>query len=86
MQAQDELYTMLGLTNPERPLRRSLSFSMLPEQSPGIPGQPLLSPKYSSGRGNSWRSSLPGDTALAETYNAMAADVSDFCLLSVEST
>ncbi|KDR77312.1 hypothetical protein GALMADRAFT_246668 [Galerina marginata CBS 339.88] len=79
-QAQDELYAMLGLTNPERSLRRSLSFSMPSEQSPsGTAGHgPLLSPNRLPGRNNSWqhsrRSSLPGDTALAETYNAMAAD------------
>ncbi|KAF8902621.1 hypothetical protein CPB84DRAFT_1961567 [Gymnopilus junonius] len=74
IQAQDELYAILGLNNPERPLRRSLSFSMLTEQPPGMPRQPLLSPKHSSMSSRDRRSSLPGDNALAETYNAMAAD------------
>jgi len=79
---------MLGLANPERPLRRSFSVGMLsggllPTGTSGhFPSATLSRPTEHT---NSWRrSSLPGGDALAETYNAMAADVrsvlSFFCL------
>ncbi|PPQ92532.1 hypothetical protein CVT25_010365 [Psilocybe cyanescens] len=77
VQAQDELYAMLGLVNPERTIRRSLSFSMLQGNSPSTASAqpPTLRPNPPANSTNSWRrSSLPGDDALAETYNAMAAD------------
>jgi len=80
--AQDELYALLGIANPERSLRRSLSASVL--KSPPLPGsgqrsrQSNLMPPMSrtpddaplSGR----RSSLPANSHLAEVYNAMQAD------------
>ncbi|KAF4612871.1 hypothetical protein D9613_011176 [Agrocybe pediades] len=78
VQAQDELYAMLGLSNPERPLRRSFSVGMLsaglsPSVNGHFPSATLSRP--GAERSNSWRrSSLPGGDALAETYNAMAAD------------
>lgn len=75
--AQDDLYAMLGLINPERPLRRSSSASALgsPSQSGSdrLARPPNLMPSddgYSSFR----RSSLPPDSQLAEVYNAMEAD------------
>jgi len=70
---------MLGLSNPERVLRRSRSMN-LPLQSPPATsaGQvtlhpPILHPEFVAA---SRRSSLPPDSTLAETYNAMTADVS----------
>ncbi|KAF8809618.1 hypothetical protein BYT27DRAFT_7135848 [Phlegmacium glaucopus] len=69
--AQDELYAMLGILNPERSLHRTRS-----ECGPGSPAAAatsrLRSPQFGE---NSWRrSSLPGALSLTEAYNVMAAD------------
>lgn len=69
-QAQDELYSMLGILNPERPLNRSRS-----ETSP-------RSPRFRSSRSTDnsitrrRRSSLPEALSLTEAYHVMAADAS----------
>ena len=78
--AQDDLYAMLGIKNPECRLRRSLSASAL--RSPSLGGSdrlarpPNLIPPSDDGHSSWRRSSLPPDSQLAEVYNAMEADVS----------
>jgi len=61
--AQDELYALLGITNPEHPLHRSRSLS-----SAGF-----LSPRSAEGlRSRRRRSSLPGASSLTEAHSVMA--------------
>ncbi|KAJ3515608.1 hypothetical protein NLJ89_g1656 [Agrocybe chaxingu] len=74
-EAQDELYAMLGITNPDRRLRRSRSAAGLLLSPPPVTAGPstLLNVRPSD-INPSRRSSLPGDSTLAEAYNAMAAD------------
>ncbi|KAF8955059.1 hypothetical protein BDZ97DRAFT_1861760 [Flammula alnicola] len=77
VEAQDELYAMLGISNPERPLRRSRSFTVLSAGSSAAASAqhaflPSVRPPDTP---SSWRrSSLPGNSTLAEAYNTMAAD------------
>ncbi|CAA7269931.1 unnamed protein product [Cyclocybe aegerita] len=70
-EAQDELYAMLGITNPDRRLRRSRSAAGLLLSPPPVTALLNVRP---SDINPSRRSSLPGDSSLAEAYNAMAAD------------
>jgi hypothetical protein len=76
--AQDDLYAMLGIKNPERRLGRSSSASAL--RSPSLGGSDRLTrpPNLMPSDDHfSWRrSSLPPDSQLAEVYNAMEVDVS----------
>jgi len=84
--AQDELYAMLGLSNPERYLRRSRSWNALPIPIPLPPGSSrpadgLLSndslyppPPSRTLSSSSRRSSLPPDATLAQVSSAMDAD------------
>lgn len=77
--AQEELYAMLGITNPDRTLRRSLSFSMASGTSPsaGAIHTSHLPPMRSPRRNSVFRrASLPGNTMMSDAYQAMAADVS----------
>lgn len=69
-QAEEELYSMLGLRAPD-PLRRSHSMvGHLP--SAGLSPPPVLSPPV--GASLFRRSSLPGGATLVEAQNAMTAD------------
>ena len=79
--AQDELYAMLGLTNPERHLRRSRSWNGLSISSPPVSsfpgsGDPLSNNSLHPQRAlASRRSSLPPDSTLAQVSSALDADV-----------
>lgn len=86
IQAQDELYAMLGLAAPESSLHRSRSWIGLNPSSPREPISPNrrrsgflpsdgVQPR-SDGLALARRSSLPLDSTLAQVSNAMAADVS----------
>ena len=80
IEAQDELYAMLGLKIPERLPRRSRSVSIMSGGSSAAPSSAhhafLHVPRLPDTPSSYRRSSLPGDSTLAEAYNAMAADVS----------
>ena len=79
--AQDELYAMLGLTNPERHLRRSRSWNGLSIPSPPVVssspgGDPVSNNSLHAQRAlASRRSSLPPDSTLAQVSSALDADV-----------
>ena len=77
-QAQDELYAMLGILNPEQQRSSSLHYRSRSESSPGSPATShfFLSPRSAEGSSFSRRSSLPSALSLTEAYNVMAADVS----------
>ena len=76
IQAQDELYTMLGLSAPGTGLQRSRSWTSLSASSPQDSDCPSLRHSLTLHPQSERRNSLPADSALAQVSNAMAADVS----------
>ncbi|KAF9485730.1 hypothetical protein BDN70DRAFT_539768 [Pholiota conissans] len=81
IEAQDELYAMLGIKNPERPRRsRSNTISIMSGPSTAAHSSsqhafpPMVRAPDTPASMTFRRSSLPGDSTLAEAYNAMAAD------------
>jgi hypothetical protein len=80
VQAQDDLYNMLGITFTEREFRRSRSATDLLGDyeiaASARPHSPRSRPPGSAGR----RSSFPGEPALAEAHNTLNVDVGFFSL------
>ena len=80
VQAQEDLYNMLGITYTERGFRRSRSATDLlgdyESAASARPRTPRSRPPGSAGR----RSSFPGESALAEAHNTLNVDVGFFPL------
>ena len=80
VQAQEDLYNMLGITYTERGFRRSRSATDLlgdyESAASARPRTPRSRPPGSAGR----RSSFPGESALAEAHNTLNVDVGFFSL------
>lgn len=76
IQAQDELYSMLGISAPGTGLQRSRSWASLSASSPPESACPSLRHSLSLHPQSERRNSLPADSDLAQVSNAMAADVS----------
>jgi hypothetical protein len=76
-EVQDELYSMLGIINPERSLHRTRSEIISPV-SPRSAGAGAAGAESSPGRTRGRRDSLPGVLSMTEAYNVMTVDVSFF--------
>lgn len=74
VRAEEELYSMLGLSVPDSGVKRSRSLV-------GLPSAGLSPPPLATRPALQRRSSLPGEATLIEAQNAMVADVSQIILL-----